>query len=219
MAFGGIETGLRALGIPDPSKITSGIEREYGFSPNIEKFGPDTILDLEKRGWFVCTLTGKTPEKILNIRPTGMEINILDEDRELLTLPSKLTQIAFAPIAPFLPKSNNMTLEYQRVYLEYFNSVVQKETPQAKVIMPGVSDIVEAAHAYLVKTRKTIFHKRQGRNYTATSTESEDGLVMNVGGIMSRNCLLSINISHHSPEEPFKDVYLMPMLAPAGLEI
>lgn len=227
MAFGGIETGLRALGIPDPSKIALGIQREYDFNRVAElspdrKLDPETIKNLESRGLFVCTFAGLSPLEINNMAQRGssrVEVQILEEEAELLTLRSKLIQVAFDPTTLFLPESDNLTLSQQMERLSDFSHLVQQEMPQVRAMNGSMPDWIEAIYRYVSTTGRRIFSKRHRHMYTATSTISKKGLVVDIGGVIKKNSVFSIDVNRHNSEEPLKNVSLAPMFVPASFII
>lgn len=226
MAFGGIEMGLRDRGIPDPSKIALSIKREYDFN-RASELSPDTKFDtaiiknLQRRGLFVSTFSGLNSLEINKMAERGsrIEVQIPEADSELLTLPAKITQVAFNPSTLFLPDSNNLTFDQQMEYLADFNSIVQKEMPEVKAINGSLPDWTEAIYRYVCATGRGIFSKRHGYRYTTTSTIASNGFVMDIGGAKRYDNGLSIDINKHDLRMQLGNIFLATMIVPVGLKI
>lgn len=218
-----IESGLSERGVHSPTKIIRALIEEHGshrlaeISKDISRFDKKTSTALHWMGYSVLTLSGRTPGQVLGMGEKGISLYFQNADREILSYPSSLSEVAFFSRETFLPDSSDLTYQQQEKTVEIANIMFKQQFPnlKAKIVIPSVSDWIEAIWINSILGRgRRIFSRKDKFHYAATSTLNFDGSVVDIGGLKRIGCLWSLEINSHKKDQRLTNVHVAPMLVP-----
>jgi len=149
--------------------------------PSIKKFSPETKEALEKLGYLIYSLTGKS---IKNLKEEGMEFRRIWRrdypDFEALT--SIRSEVAINPDELFLPKSNYKTLKRQEEMVDEFSEELTKKIQGVKAVIGQAPDYLELAFQHLDKTKDYLFGEKYHYDSARTKTPTRGSYIASIGG-------------------------------------
>lgn len=150
-----------------------GMEEALG-KPNDKEFTPEIRELLEKDGFVIYSLTGRS---IADLKEEGNFIDIVPwvSNRDnTLHIPSRQTEVAFHPDPKrfFLEGSSEKTELEQQILLLQFSRQFETSFPGTKVIKGEGADFIELALRYYEDSKKRLFGKKYGYRYTRTNSSS-----------------------------------------------
>ena len=118
--------------------------------PSISRFTPEAKEGLERKGFLVYTLMGKS---IASLREAGLKFwNLWDTSELLDQVPSIRSEVAMDPVNFYLPGSNFKSLDNQKAQIAEYASEISKQVPGVTAIMGSVPDYAELAILHLAAT-------------------------------------------------------------------
>lgn len=148
--------------------------------PEIPRFSPEQREALEKEGYVIYELTGKTIEDLRGVvgnyhQPMWLQYDPIDK-----SVKSKTSEVAINPEKLFLPESDNKRFTEQKSLVAEFSEDISTKIPGVEAIIGEAPDYVELA------SLSRLF--RHNMNYIRTQTEISSGLVyVYVGNLYPSN--------------------------------
>lgn len=123
---------------------------------------------------------------------------------------SRGSAVAFNPDNPFLPGSNNKTLEQQLEMVAEYNQELQQRVPGVMAILGEAPDCAELAFTHFKQTGRYLFGSEHGYNYTRTQTRV-GCLVAVVGGFSPVG---GLSVGRWNPDSRGDDLFAAPLIVP-----
>ena len=125
---------------------------------------------------------------------------------------SRGSAVAFNPDKPFLPGSNNKTLEQQLEMIAEYNQQLQQRVPGVMAILGEAPDYAELAFTHFKQTGRRLFGSEHGYNYTRTQTRV-DSSVADVG---SFDAGYGLSVSSWDPAHRYDGLFAAPLVVPVS---
>jgi len=177
----------------------------------IKEFSPETKEALEKEGYLIYSLTGKS---IKDLKKEGMKFWSTWHEKypDFETKPSIYSEVAFNPKHLFLPNSNNKTLAQQEKFVECFSQKLGQKIKGVKAIIGEAPDYVELTFNHLKRTSERLFGKNYNYDYSRAKTPTVGSNVAVVGYF---SAALGLDVDYWFHGESHGDVWIAPLVVPA----
>ncbi|HUD04810.1 MAG TPA: hypothetical protein VMR59_02385 [Patescibacteria group bacterium] len=196
MAMNYSEKELRRLGDKDLAKIISGAHDVFRQRhPDMQDIPLSKVIVAPEAP--KVEITPFTQEQLEGLRKEGLlpDYNLTRQSLAALrkarnpfwstwhkdypdfeAVPSRGSAVAFNPDKPFLPESNNKTLEQQLEMVARYNQELQQRVPGVMAILGEAPDYAELAFTHFKQTGRRLFGSEHGYNYTRTQTQVGSGV-------------------------------------------
>lgn len=176
-----------------------------------KKFSPETKEALEKEGYLIYSLTGKS---IKDLKKEGMKFLSRWHEKypDFETKPSIHSEVAFNPKQLFLPNSNNKTLAEQEELVEHFSQKLSRKMKGVKAIIGEAPDYVELIFNHLKQTGEPLFGLDYKYGFTRTETPAVGATVADVGNFVAA---FGLYIDSMDPNKSDDLVWVAPFVIPA----
>jgi len=197
-------TVARRLGIPETFSTVETKKSE------IKRFSPEQKDALEKEGYVIYKLTGKS---IKDLREAGNHFESTWQPRYpgFEALRSRKSEVAINPNQLFLPKSSYKTYLEQESLVTKFNKDISAKIPGIEAIIGEAPDYVELA--FLDPTDNHLYG--EDIDGYCTRTQTRIGLDMVCVGGPYRDSSSGIHLRYYSGDR-YKHVFVAPLIVPTN---
>jgi hypothetical protein len=233
MAMNYSEKELRRLGDKDLAKIILGVHDVFkqrhpdmqdiplskviiaSEAPKVEiiPFTQEQLEGLRKEG--LLPDYNLTRQSLAALREGGNPFWLWHNDYpDFEAVPSRGSAVAFNSDKPFLPGSNNKTLEQQLEMITVYNRELQQRVPGVIAILGEAPGYAELAFTHFKQTGRRLFGLEHGYNYTRTQTRF-GGRVALVGDFDPGDGGLHVGGGWSSAYRS-DDLFAAPLVVPTG---
>jgi hypothetical protein len=177
----------------------------------ILRFSDETKKALEKRGFIIIELTGRS---IRMLRELGYPFHSGHQrDDSVEEQASMMSEVAIDPKNLSLAGSNNIYPVEQKAMVAKDNKTLQKEIPDIEMIIGTAADYADLVFTYFEKTKgQRLFGKDQKFCYARTKPIIENVAWAYVGNFNDEGLDLMV----WNPPYPYRDIYAVPLIVPAS---
>lgn len=195
---------------PTPEKPLRDIFGKEWKKIDIPKFSDESMQELEKLGYRIYELRGRTIHELARV---GMYFasRWQNDESTLLDLPSLRTQVAILPQDPYMPSSEDKTLdEHREMLVNYRKQLATKITlPGSALMIGGATDYIELVYEHSKATQGKLFGKENG--YCFTTTETSDGSRIVIVGQFREE---GLTLDRVLEEKHYKGLRCAPLIVP-----
>jgi len=189
---------------------------------NFILFTPEQRKNLERNGYAIYRLTGKT---IGELRAAGNSFIPSSYMFDSKVARSVSAEVAIDPKALYLKDSQNKTLKEQMKMMEEHAKSIRKKFPGLTAIVGSAPDYAELAFQHLKATGVRLFGSEDGSpdayvspRTCTTSYVGQDRFGIYYSSVGGHEEFQGLHITIRKPDQRWTDVYAAPLIVSASVE-